>query len=61
MRDYDTPPRDNQQITDDNEQSDIVNTQDIAAGISNRGPEEERENQRRVPPRGPREADEPMD
>jgi hypothetical protein len=61
MRDYDTPPRDNQQIADDSEQSDIVNTQDIAAGISNRGPEEEKENQRRVPARGAGKMEEPED
>jgi hypothetical protein len=61
-------PRDHQQIADDNQQSGVVDTEQIrdrtsdmeqaegsgedAGGISNRGLGDERESQSRVPPRG---------
>ena len=47
MRDDNTEPRDNQQIADDNQQSEIDITQKTAAGIANRAPEAEPE----TPPR----------
>ena len=68
MRDDNTEPRDNQQIADDNQQSGVVDTEHVlnhasameqaegsrenAGGISNRGLDEEQDNQSRVPRRG---------
>jgi hypothetical protein len=56
MRDDNTEPRDNQQIADDNQQSEIDITQKIAESVANRAPEAEPER----PPRN-RTNDEPED
>jgi len=68
------PVRDHQQIADDNQQSGVVNPEEVrnraperepaegsrenAGGISNRGLGEERESQSRVPRRGESQEDE---
>jgi hypothetical protein len=61
MRDDNTEPRDNQQIADDNQQSEIDITQREAETISNRAPEEEPDSPYHVPPRGDRAGDVPED
>ena len=61
MRDDNTEPRDNQQIADDSQQSDIDMTQRDAEEISNRAPEEELDSPYHVPARGDRAKDEPAD
>jgi hypothetical protein len=61
MRDDNTEPKDNQQIADDNQQSEIDMTQRDAETISNRAPEEEPDSPYHVPPRGDRASDVPED
>jgi hypothetical protein len=61
MRDDNTEPRDNQQIADDSQQSEIDMTQRTAEDIANRAPEEETDSPDTVPPRGDRAGDEPAD
>jgi hypothetical protein len=50
MRDDNTEPRDNQQIADDSQQSEIDMTQREAEDISSRAPEEEDDSPSPVPP-----------
>ena len=61
MRDDNTEPRDNQQITDDSQQSEIDMAQREAEDFSNRAPEEEPDSPYHVPSRGDRQSDEPVD
>jgi hypothetical protein len=61
MRDDNTEPRDNQQIADDSQQSEVDMAQRQAAEIGGRAPEEEPDSPYHVPPRGDRETDEPED
>ena len=61
MRDDNTEPRDNQQIADDSQQSEIDITQRKAEDISSRAPEEEADSPYHVPARGDRAGDETAD
>jgi hypothetical protein len=61
MRDHNTEPRDNQQIADDGQQSEIDITQRIAEDISSRTPAEEADRPSHVPARGDRAGDERED
>jgi hypothetical protein len=59
MRDDNTEPRDNQQIADDSQQSEIDITQRTAEDIADGAPEEEADSPARRPARGDRAGDEP--
>ena len=61
MRDDKTEPRDNQQIADDNQQSEVDVTQRQAEEMSGRTAEDEPDNSSHVPSRGDRASDEPED
>ena len=61
MRDDNTGPRDNQQIADDSQQSQIDMTQREAEEISDRAPEEEADSPDHVPVHGDRAGDAPED
>jgi hypothetical protein len=58
MRDDNTEPRDNQQIADDNQQSEIDITQRTAESVANRALEEERDRADEVAPLADRTGDE---
>jgi hypothetical protein len=59
MRDDNTEPRDNQQIADDSQQSEIDITQRNAEDITSRAAEEEADTPDRRPTGGDRAVDEP--
>ena len=61
MRDDNTEPRDNQQMADDSEQSEIDLTRKEAEEISGWAPEEEPHSPYQVRPTGNRARDEPLD
>jgi hypothetical protein len=61
MREDNTEPRDNQQIADDSQQSEIDITQRTAENIANGAPEQEVDGRYQVPPRGGRTGDGPTD